>query len=73
MNRARLAHMVLSEALAMGALGAVFGIAVSLPTSRVMVQGMSQGSGFPVNYVFPVVAFIVGVTVALGVSQIAAR
>jgi len=71
MNRAQLAQMVLSEAGAMGALGAVFGIAIAFPTSTVMVQGMSVGSGFPVRYVFPALAFVSGVAVALVVSQFA--
>jgi len=72
MNRAQLARMVLSEAMAMGTLGSLFGIAVALPISTVMVQGMSQGSGFPVRYVFPMMAFVIGVIVALVISQLAA-
>lgn len=72
MNRAQLAQMVMSEAMAMGALGSLFGIAVALPISTVMVQGMSQGSGFPMRYVFPAMAFIIGVIVALVISQLAA-
>lgn len=72
MNRVQLAQMVLAESGAMGALGAVFGIAIALPTSTVMVQGMSIGSGFPVHYVFPALAFVSGTLVALVVSQLAA-
>ena len=72
MSRRQLALMVLAEAGAMGVLGSIFGIAVALPTSRVMVTGMSEGSGFPVSYVFPGAAFIAGVIIALIVSQLAA-
>jgi putative ABC transport system permease protein len=72
MNRSQLAQMVLSEAMAMGALGSLFGIAVALPMSTVMVQGMSEGSGFPIRYVFPATAFLIGVIVALVISQLAA-
>lgn len=72
MNRGQLAWMILSEAGTMGALGSVFGVAVGLPVSTVMVTGMSEGSGFPVYYVFPGVAFVVGVVIALIVSQVAA-
>jgi putative ABC transport system permease protein len=71
MDRKQLAQMVLSEAAAMGALGAVFGVAIAYPTSTVMVQGMSEGSGFPVHYVFPALAFVSGIVVALVVSQFA--
>jgi putative ABC transport system permease protein len=72
MSRWQLARMVLAEAGAMGVLGSIFGIAVALPVSRVMVTGMSQGSGFPVSYVFPGVAFLAGVLIAMVVSQLAA-
>ncbi len=72
MNRRQLARMVLSEAIAMGMLGSIFGIAVAFPTSTVMVTGMSEGSGFPVTYVFPAAAFVAGVIIALIVSQAAA-
>jgi putative ABC transport system permease protein len=72
MTRGQLAQMVLSEAGAMGALGALFGILVALPVSTVMVSGMQQGSGFPMTYVFPGTAFVVGMLIALAVSQAAA-
>lgn len=72
MNRSQLARMVLAEAMAMGALGSLFGIAVGLPMSTVMVQGMEEGSGFPIRYVFPTTAFVMGVIVALVISQLAA-
>ena len=60
MTRGQLAQMVLSEAGAMGALGAVFGISVALPFSTVMVSGMHRASGFPMTYVFPGAAFVAG-------------
>ncbi|MCL4393344.1 MAG: FtsX-like permease family protein, partial [Chloroflexi bacterium] len=72
LSRGQLARMVLAEAGAMGVLGSVFGIAVALPVSRVMVSGMSQGSGFPVTFVFPGAAFVAGVIIALVISQLAA-
>jgi putative ABC transport system permease protein len=72
MSRLQLTRMVLAEAGAMGVLGSLFGIAVALPVSHVMVTGMSEGTGFPVYYVFPGAAFIAGVIIALVVSQVAA-
>ncbi len=71
MGRGQLARMILAEAGAMGAIGSLFGIAVALPASVVMVEGMRQGSGFQVHYVFPAASFWFGVTTALVVSQLA--
>ena len=72
MTRLQLAAMVLAEAGAMGVLGSAFGIAVAYPVSRVMVSGMSRDTGFPMTYVFPAAAFVAGVIVAFGISQLAA-
>ncbi|MBI3362712.1 MAG: ABC transporter permease [Chloroflexi bacterium] len=72
LSRRQLAQLVLAEAGAMGALGAVFGAAVALPVSTVMVTGMAQGSGFQMSYVFPREAFVTGMIIALIVSQVAA-
>jgi len=70
-TRGQLARMILSEAGTMGLLGSIFGVAIAVPVSFVMVEGMKQGSGFPLGYVFPTSAFVTGVIVALVVSQIA--
>ncbi len=72
MGRGQLARMVLAEAGAMGAIGSLFGVAVALPVSFVMVQGMRQGSGFEMEYIFPGSAFWTGVVIALVISQLAA-
>jgi len=72
LSRRQLAQLVLAEAGAMGALGAVFGVAVALPVSTVMVTGMAQGSGFQLSYVFPREALVTGAFIALIVSQAAA-
>ncbi len=72
MDRQQLGRMILSEAGAMGALGAFFGVLIAYPVSTVTVSGMSQGSGFPVYYVFPTMSFVIGVFVALVLSQVAA-
>ncbi|MBI3912736.1 MAG: ABC transporter permease [Chloroflexi bacterium] len=72
MDRRQLGRMILSEAGAMGALGAIFGVLIAYPVSTVTVSGMASGSGFPVYYVFPALSFVIGVFVALVLSQVAA-
>ncbi len=72
LERQQLGSMILSEAGAMGVLGALFGVLVAYPVSTVTVTGMSEGSGFPVTYVFPALSFATGVFVALFFSQLAA-
>jgi putative ABC transport system permease protein len=64
--------MVLAESLAMGVIGGVFGLLVGLPLSWMTVVGMSQGTGWEMDYVFPVDSFLSGVVIALVVSQVAA-
>jgi putative ABC transport system permease protein len=71
-TRGQLARMILSESGTMGLLGSIFGVLVAVPVSFVMVQGMKQGSGFPMNYIFPASAFVTSVVIALVVSQLAA-
>jgi len=45
---------------------------VGLPLSWTMVVGMSQGTGWKMDYVFPGDSFLSGVVIALVVSQVAA-
>ena len=71
-TRGQLARMILSESGTMGMLGSIFGVLVAVPVSFVMVQGMKQGSGFQMDYVFPASAFVSSVLIALVVSQLAA-
>ncbi len=72
MARGQLARMILAEAGMMGAIGSLFGVGIALPVSFVMVQGMRQGSGFEMEYIFPGSAFWIGVAIALVISQLAA-
>ncbi len=71
-TRGQLLGLILSEAAAMGALGALFGVLIALPLSHLSITRMSEISGFPVNYLFSPQAFVAGVLTALVVSQIAA-
>ncbi|NIO69980.1 MAG: FtsX-like permease family protein, partial [Anaerolineae bacterium] len=68
----QVSRMVLAESLAMGVIGGVFGLLVGLPLSWMTVVGMSQGTGWEMDYVFPGDSFLSGAVIALVVSQVAA-
>jgi len=68
----QVSRMVLAESLAMGVIGGIFGLLVGLPLSWMMVVGMSQGSGWKMDYIFPGGSFLSGAVIALVVSQVAA-
>lgn len=68
----QVSRMVLAESLAMGVIGGLFGLLVGLPLSWVMVVGMSQGTGWKMDYIFPGGSFLSGAIIALVVSQVAA-
>lgn len=68
----QVSRMVLAESLAMGVIGGLFGLLVGLPLSWMMVVGMSQGTGWKMDYIFPGGSFLSGAVIALVVSQVAA-
>ncbi|MDH4136994.1 MAG: hypothetical protein OEW09_09825, partial [Anaerolineae bacterium] len=45
---------------------------VGLPLSWMMVTGMSQGTGWNMDYIFPAESFLGGAIIAVVVSQVAA-
>lgn len=72
MTRFQVGKMVLAEALVMGVIGGVFGLAFGGLFSRVVVWWMSSGIGFRVDYVWPVLAVLISGALVLLVSQLAA-
>jgi putative ABC transport system permease protein len=72
MTRAQVIRMILAEASAMGAVGALFGIAFGVLLARVMVDGMQQMSGYRLTFEMPIGAVVNGIVIALLVSQFAA-
>ena len=72
MTRAQVIRMILAEACAMGAAGAIFGIAFGVLLARVMVDGMQQMSGYRLTFEMPIGAVVNGIVIALLVSQVAA-
>jgi len=64
--------LVLAEAATMGAIAAIFGVGAGLGLSMVIVQGMSQGTGWSLSYIFPQGPLVISILIALVVSQVAA-
>jgi putative ABC transport system permease protein len=72
MTRPQVAKMILSEALVMGIMGGLFGVAFGTYVSYYAVLGMAESTGWEVEYLLPRSLLLVGLVVALGVSQLAA-
>jgi ABC-type antimicrobial peptide transport system permease subunit len=72
MTQGQVGRMVLAEAAAMGVIGGAFGLAIGWLTSEGMVAGMSSGSGWQFDYIFPSTAFVSAAITAVIVSQLAA-
>ncbi len=72
MTRAQIIRMILAEAGAMGAIGAVFGIGFGILLSRVFVEGMKIMTGYRLEFSLPFQSLLLGLAIALIVSQVAA-
>jgi putative ABC transport system permease protein len=72
MTRAQIIRMILAEAGALGAIGAVFGIAFGILLSRVFVEGMKIMTGYRLEFSLPFQSLLLGLAIALIVSQAAA-
>jgi putative ABC transport system permease protein len=72
MTRNQVMKMILAEAGLMGAVGGVMGLALGLLMSRTVLSSMNSMAGFSLTYVFSAEGFVVGLVIALVVSQLAA-
>jgi putative ABC transport system permease protein len=72
MTRAQIIRMILAEAGTMGAIGAVFGITFGVLLSRVFVEGLKMMTGYRLVFSLPFQSVLLGLAIALIVSQIAA-
>ncbi|HTP07147.1 MAG TPA: FtsX-like permease family protein [Anaerolineae bacterium] len=72
MTRRQIIRMILAEAGALGAIGAVFGIAFGILLSRVFVEGMKIMTGYRLEFSLPLTSLLLGLAIALIVSQAAA-
>jgi putative ABC transport system permease protein len=71
MTRWQVVRMVLAEAMIIGILGGLFGLAFGTYVSFFAVQGMEQSTGWELAFVLPRSLLLIGLVIALGVSQIA--
>lgn len=72
MTRRQVSRMVLAEALALGVMGGIYGLASGRFVGQVMVMGMNMMVGYNLTYRFSPQPFIVGAFIALVVVQLAA-
>lgn len=72
MTRGQVIKMVLAEAGLMGVIGGIVGLVFGILLSRIFLAGMSAMSGYSLEFIVPFEAIILGLVVALLVSQIAA-
>jgi len=72
MTRGQVIKMVLAEAGLMGVIGGLVGLVFGILLSRIFLAGMSAMSGYSLQFIVPFEAIILGLIVALLVSQIAA-
>jgi putative ABC transport system permease protein len=71
MTRWQVVRMVLAEALIIGILGGLLGVAFGSYLAFYAVQGMTEATGWEVTFVLPTRLLFIGLALALGVSQVA--
>jgi len=72
MTRPQIGKLILSEAAAIGIVGALFGLAFGLALAQLLLRGVNDLNGYELQFVMPTEALAEGVVVALVVSQLAA-
>lgn len=72
MSRFQVIKMILAEAGLMGIIGGILGLGFGILLSRIFLHAMIAIGGYRINFVLPASAVIIGVILALVVSQIAA-
>jgi len=72
MTRSQVIKMVLSEAGLMGVIGGLIGLVFGILLSRIFLAGMTAMSGYKLDFSVPVEGVLIGLLIALGISQLAA-
>jgi len=72
MTRLQVGKMILSEALVMGLMGGLFGVAFGAYGAYYAVIGMAESTGWTVTYILPKTLLVAGMIIALGISQLSA-
>ena len=71
-TRGQVVRMILAEAGLMGLVGGALGIVFGILLTRIFLFGMTAMSGYKLTYVLPVRGIVVGLVVAVLISQLAA-
>lgn len=72
MTRGQVVRMVLAEALGMGVVGGLYGLAGGYVVSHIFLTAVTAISSYEMEYVFAIRPFIISILLAVGVSQAAA-
>ena len=72
MTRGQVIKMVLSEAGLMGVIGGLIGLVFGVLLSRIFLAGMTAMSGYKLDFLVPAGGVLMGLIIALGISQLAA-
>jgi putative ABC transport system permease protein len=72
MTRRQVLRMVLAEALALGCMGAIYGLAIGYVIANVLILGTNMMAGYDLVYRFTPDPFLVGLLIALVAVQVAA-
>jgi putative ABC transport system permease protein len=72
MTRRQVTRMVLAEALALGIMGAIYGLVFGYVQAQVTVRGMNLMVGYDLVYRVTATPYVIGILIALGVAQVAA-
>lgn len=71
-TRWQIIRMVLAEAMLMGVIGGVLGLATGIVLARILFIGMTTMSGYRLTFILPSEGVVTAVIIALIVSQVAA-
>ena len=72
MDRSQVIKMILAEAGLMGIIGGVLGLGFGILLSRIFLHAMIAIGGYRINFLLPISSVIIGLILALIVSQAAA-
>jgi len=72
MTRSQVVMMVLSEAGLIGLIGGLIGVVFGVLLSRIFLTGMTAMSGYKLDFIVPIGGVLMGLVIALGISQLAA-
>jgi putative ABC transport system permease protein len=72
LTRGQTQVMVLAEALLMGLVGGVLGLAFGIVLTRIFLWSMTAMSGYKISFILPLGAVLAGMLLAVVVSQLAA-